>query len=119
MALEPSFDLIATVAALLDKLHLGARYPSGLHGGVPAAAFDSYVEERRERMRRLRLCARLDAVIHAEFGPQAQRRREVLRARRAADPSFLACQAAVMLGPEKLPAALFDERLEQELTGLR
>lgn len=46
MALEPSFDLIATVAVMLDKYHLGARYPSGLPGGVPAEAFDAYDSER-------------------------------------------------------------------------
>lgn len=40
MALEPSFDLIKTVAALLDKYYLSARYPSALPGGVPSEAFD-------------------------------------------------------------------------------
>ena len=38
MALDPSFDLIKTVAVLLDKHFLGARYPTTLPGGVPAIA---------------------------------------------------------------------------------
>jgi HEPN domain-containing protein len=42
VALEPSFELIATVAVLLDKYYLGTRYPSGLPGGVPAEAFDAH-----------------------------------------------------------------------------
>jgi HEPN domain-containing protein len=41
MTLEPAFDLIATVAVLVDKFYLGARYPSGLPGGVPAEVFDA------------------------------------------------------------------------------
>ena len=46
MALDPSFDFIKSVAGLLDKYYLGARYPSGLPGGVPAEAFDGYDSAR-------------------------------------------------------------------------
>jgi HEPN domain-containing protein len=42
MAFEPAFDLLKSVAALLDKHYLGARYPSTLPGGVPAAAYDAH-----------------------------------------------------------------------------
>ena len=41
LALDPSFDLIKTVAILLDKHHLGARYPTTLPGGVPAEAYEA------------------------------------------------------------------------------
>jgi HEPN domain-containing protein len=41
MALDPSFDLIKTVAVLLDKHYLGARYPTTLPGGVPADVYES------------------------------------------------------------------------------
>lgn len=41
MALDPSFDLLKSSAALLDKHYLGARYPSTLPGGVPAEAYDA------------------------------------------------------------------------------
>jgi 2-polyprenyl-6-methoxyphenol hydroxylase-like FAD-dependent oxidoreductase len=84
----------------------------------PLAAIAPYVEERRERMRRLRLCARLDSIIHAEFGPEAQRRRDAIRARRAADPMFMAGQGAVMLGPEKLPPAFFEDGILEEVRAL-
>src|SRR3954452_13396151 len=41
LALDPSFDLIKTVAILLDKHHLGARYPTTLPGGIPAEAYEA------------------------------------------------------------------------------
>ena len=40
MALDPTFDVIKSVALLLDKHFLGARYPSALPGGVPHDAYD-------------------------------------------------------------------------------
>ena len=40
-ALDPSFDVIKTVAMLLDKHYLATRYPSALPGGVPAQAYDA------------------------------------------------------------------------------
>jgi len=40
MAIDPSFDFIKSVAGLLDKHYLGARYPTTLPGGVPAEAYD-------------------------------------------------------------------------------
>jgi 2-polyprenyl-6-methoxyphenol hydroxylase-like FAD-dependent oxidoreductase len=80
--------------------------------------FAPYAEERAERMRRLRLCARLDSIVHAEFGEAAEARRTALRARRLADPSFMMCTAGVMIGPERLPAEVFDERIEDELIAM-
>ena len=46
LALDPSFDLIKTVAVLLDKHFLGARYPTTLPGGVPADAYEASDSER-------------------------------------------------------------------------
>jgi HEPN domain-containing protein len=46
MALDPSFDFIKSVAGLLDKHYLGARYPSALPGGVPAAAYERHDSDR-------------------------------------------------------------------------
>ena len=46
LALDPSFDLIKTVAVLLDKHFLGARYPTALPGGVPAEAYEAADSER-------------------------------------------------------------------------
>ena len=41
IALDPSFDLIKSVAILLDKYHTTTRYPTALPGGVPHDAFDA------------------------------------------------------------------------------
>lgn len=46
MALDTSFDLIKTVAVLLDKFYLDTRYPSGLPGGIPAEAYDQHDSSR-------------------------------------------------------------------------
>jgi HEPN domain-containing protein len=46
MAIDTSFDLIKTVAVLLDKFFLDTRYPSGLPGGVPAEAYDAQDSSR-------------------------------------------------------------------------
>lgn len=40
MAFDASFDLVKTVAVLLDRHYLGARYPTTLPGGVPAEAYE-------------------------------------------------------------------------------
>jgi HEPN domain-containing protein len=46
IALDPSFDLIKSLAGLLDKHYLGARYPSALPGGIPAEAHDAHDSAR-------------------------------------------------------------------------
>jgi len=46
LAFDPSIDFIKSVAGLLDKHYLGARYPSALPGGVPAEAYEAYDSSR-------------------------------------------------------------------------
>jgi len=46
MAVEPSFDFMKSIGPLLDKHYLGARYPGGLPGGVPAEVYEAYDSER-------------------------------------------------------------------------
>ena len=46
MVLDPSFDFIRSVAILLDKHYLGARYPSAIPGGVPAETYEAIDSER-------------------------------------------------------------------------
>lgn len=87
---------------IVSELILGATRPDD-------ALFEPYVEERTERLRRLRFCAQIDSAIHAEFGEEAQARRLAIRAKRATDPAFLLATAAVMIGPEILPAEAFSE----------
>ena len=45
-AFDQSFDLVKSVAVLLDKHYLGARYPQSLPGGVPADVYDQSDSER-------------------------------------------------------------------------
>ena len=40
MALDKTFDVIKSVAMLLDKYYFPTRYPTGLPGGVPQEAYD-------------------------------------------------------------------------------
>lgn len=46
LAFDQSFDLVKSIAVLLDKHYLGARYPESLAGGVPAEAYESADSER-------------------------------------------------------------------------
>ncbi len=53
-----------------------------------AAAFAPYVEERRERMRRLRFGASMQSAIYNEFGPEAAARRLRAWQRFEVDPNL-------------------------------
>jgi len=75
------------------------------------AAFAAYGEERRERMRRLRFSATLQSRLENEFGPDAEARRGRAFERRAQDPMLMLPALATMLGPERLPAAAFEESI--------
>lgn len=74
-----------------------------------AALLQPYVEERRERMRRLRVAAAMDSIVHAEFGPEATAR----KLRVMANPMLAMARGAAMVGPDLLPPEAFsDEALE-------
>jgi menaquinone-9 beta-reductase len=67
-------------------------------------AFVPYGEERRERMRRLRIAARITAVLDAEFDTAArERRHRAGERRRAMAPESLA-MLTPFIGPDALPA---------------
>ncbi|KJC56934.1 hypothetical protein UP10_31655 [Bradyrhizobium sp. LTSPM299] len=67
--------------------------------------FAPYVEERRERMRRLRIAARLARQLRVEFGPDAKARRALVTMRAA--ERRLSPYPAVLIGPERLPPEAF------------
>lgn len=46
MQLDTSFDVVKSVAMLLDKYYQPTRYPTGLPGGVPHNAYDQIDSER-------------------------------------------------------------------------
>jgi 2-polyprenyl-6-methoxyphenol hydroxylase-like FAD-dependent oxidoreductase len=73
-----------------------------LDGICDLDGFRPYAEDRRERMRRLRVAAQFWATLHAEFGPDAaaRRARALRRALVEGRPSPI---MAVFAGPETLP----------------
>ena len=82
------------------------------------ATFAPYAEERRERMRRLRFAASLQASLDMEFGEAAKARRHSHFERAAADPSLRAHAFAVMAGPESVPDIMFTEAQRARVLGL-
>ena len=70
--------------------------------------FALYVEERRERMRRLRFVGRLVSAFRAEFGEEGRMRRRRMAENIAADPSAALPLSAPLRGPDALPAEVFE-----------
>ncbi|MFO1159345.1 MAG: NAD(P)/FAD-dependent oxidoreductase [Reyranellaceae bacterium] len=87
-----------------------------LAGGRAAEVFADYVRERAERMRRLRIAARLVSTLRAEFGDAARRRRLAV-GRRVAVDKMLSPALATLAGPENLPAEAFEQRTIDALLG--
>ena len=77
--------------------------------------FVSYAEERRERMRRLRFCAAVNATMYAEFGADAVARRRRAMGRFGEDPELALLRAVVFVGPELVPAEVFTEEKRARL----
>jgi 2-polyprenyl-6-methoxyphenol hydroxylase-like FAD-dependent oxidoreductase len=67
--------------------------------------FRPYVEERAERMRRLRITAQVATTLRVEFGPEARDRRA--RAGKRVVAGQLGPLPASLIGPERLPAEAF------------
>lgn len=67
--------------------------------------FYYYVEERRERMRRLRIVGRLASQIRVEFGLDARKRRARVAQRFA--EGYLSPLPATLVGPERLPSEAY------------
>lgn len=82
-----------------------------------AEALKGYVDERRERMRMLHLCASLMATLFVEFGPEARARREAALRLIREQPAYGLFLAASLDGPERLPNYDFADYLRCRLTG--
>ncbi len=74
-----------------------------------AAAFAPYVEERRERMRRLRFGASVQSRIYNEFGPDAAARRLRVWERFEAEPELSLAVVSSIIGPELAPPEVFTD----------
>ena len=78
-----------------------------LAGDWRQSSFEPYVEERLERMRRLRIAARFATTLRVEFGPAAAARRARARQRIFVD-GWLSPIPAGMAGPEVLPPEAYE-----------
>jgi 2-polyprenyl-6-methoxyphenol hydroxylase-like FAD-dependent oxidoreductase len=74
-----------------------------------ADAFADYATERRERMRRLRIGARVATDLRATFTPRGAARRRAHLALLESDPVLAGPILAGVLGPEQLPAESFEQ----------
>jgi len=79
--------------------------------------FQPYVEERRERLRRLRFTASVITTLNARFEPEDVERRTMAFQRMAEDPGLGILLLAVFGGPERLPAECFTEQFYEKLFG--
>jgi 2-polyprenyl-6-methoxyphenol hydroxylase-like FAD-dependent oxidoreductase len=70
-------------------------------------AFAPYVQERRERMRRLRIAAEVQTALAATFTPAGAARRKAFNAVFRADPVLGGPRMAAQLGPDNVPAEAF------------
>ena len=80
-----------------------------LAGDWRPSSFQPYVEERIERMRRLRIAARFAATLRAEFG-SAKAARRALVMRRIFVDGRLSPYPAMLAGPEALPAEAYEQQ---------
>jgi hypothetical protein len=79
------------------------------------AALQPYVEERAERMRRLRFSAAVANTLQGEFGAEGREQRRRAQKRMQAEPDLRLWRRACMAGPDSVPASAFDERVYERL----
>jgi len=72
-------------------------------------AFAPYGAERKERMRRLRISARISAAVEAEFDAAARARRHRVAAKRIAMAPEAAAIFTPFVGPDALPAEAYSD----------
>jgi 2-polyprenyl-6-methoxyphenol hydroxylase-like FAD-dependent oxidoreductase len=78
-------------------------------------ALKPYVEERAERMRRLRFSTAMLITLRGEFTPEARERRRRARQLMRANPELALWFRAGAVGPEAVPASAFYDRVRERL----
>lgn len=81
------------------------------------ATFGDYVTERRERMRRLRIVARMVSIRESEFTDAARRRRLEIHERIAANPMLGIPFGAAFAGPDAIPSEAFEDAFVEHVMG--
>lgn len=79
------------------------------------SALKPYVEERAERMRRLRFSTAMLITLRGEFTPAARERRRRARQRMRANPELALWYRAGGVGPDAVPPSAFDDRVRERL----
>ena len=79
--------------------------------------FQPYVDERRERLRRLRFAASFITTLNARFEPEDLERRATAFQRLADNPTFGTMYLAVFAGPEAPPAECFTDEFYASVFG--
>jgi 2-polyprenyl-6-methoxyphenol hydroxylase-like FAD-dependent oxidoreductase len=79
--------------------------------------FQPYVDERRERLRRLRFLASFITTLNARFGPEDLERRAAAFQRLADNPAFGMMYLAAFVGPEAPPAECFTDEFYASVFG--
>jgi 2-polyprenyl-6-methoxyphenol hydroxylase-like FAD-dependent oxidoreductase len=82
------------------------------------SAFAPYVEERAERMRRLRVCARIYTDLYCTFTPDGTARRKCWQVFAPHDEILMAPLVASLAGPERPPAEAFTGRNFERIMAL-
>ena len=80
--------------------------------------FTPYATERRERMRRLRLAARVVTDLSTTFTPDGAARRRAFNSIFRQDPVLGAPRMIAHLGPDNMPAEGFTEANVQRILAL-
>ncbi len=83
-----------------------------------AAAFAGYGEERRERMRRLRVAASLTTDLATTFTPAGVARRRAYNAAWQTDPLLGGARLAPLVGPDNVPAGSFSQTAVDRILAL-
>ncbi len=78
-------------------------------------AFTPYVDERAERMRRLRFVAQLFTDVHIPLGPEQVSERRRRSDMMIQDPDLFMVIAAMTCGPELAPESCFADATRQRL----
>jgi len=79
--------------------------------------FDPYLDERAERMARLRTVARLTSLRESAFGEAGRSLRQEIHERIAKNPELATPFAAAFLGPDALPAEVFAPEFTEHIVG--
>ncbi len=70
--------------------------------------FADYAAERRERMRRLRICAAITTDLRLRLEPEAPERRKAIFTRGISDPLIAGVLFCAIAGPDRAPAEAFE-----------